>query len=125
MPLTEMVVMVAIAAALVLGFIALLRLIAATITHKTLRKAIETKPELAEELLDKLTHRRERSGDDRLALVLIAIGVAMVIAPIIAADDPGDIRVAIAAALFPLLIGGTLWLRFRAIERARRSDRPE
>ena len=125
MPTTEMVVAVAVVAAIVLGFIALLRLSSVNITHKTMRKAIETKTELAEPLLDKLTHRRERSGDDRLALVLIAIGVAMVIAPMIAADDPGDIRMAIAAAIFPLLVGGALWLRFRAIEQARRSDRTE
>ena len=125
MPTTEMVVMVAITAALVLGFIAILRLIAAIVTHKTMRQAIETKPELAEGLLEKLTQRRERPGDDRLALVLIAIGIAMALAAMIAADDPGDIRVAIAAALFPLLVGGALWLRFRATERARRSDRTE
>lgn len=112
-------------AGIVLAFIAMFRLFATMITHRTLRKAIEAKPELAEGLLVKLTHRRERSGEDRLALVLIAIGVAMVVAPLIAADDPGDIRVAIAAALFPLLVGGALWFRFRAIERARRSDRSQ
>lgn len=125
MPTTEMVVMVAITAALILGFIAVLRLLAAFITHKTMRQAIETKPELAERLLEKITHRRERQGDDRLALVLIAIGIAMALAAVIATDDWEDIRVAIAAALFPLLVGGTLWLRFRAVERARHSDRTE
>ena len=125
MPTTEMVVIVAITAALVLGFIAIVRLIAVIITHKTMRQAIESKPELAEGLLEKITHRRERHGDDRLALVLIAIGIAMALSALIATDDWEDIRVAIAAALFPLLVGGTLWFRFQAIERARRSDRTE
>jgi membrane associated rhomboid family serine protease len=120
-----MIVMVAITAALALGFIAVLRLFAAIITHKTMRQAIESKPELAEGLLERITHRRERQGDDRLALVLIAIGIAMALAAVIATDDWEDIRVAIAAALFPLLVGGTLWFRFRAIERARVSDRAE
>jgi len=125
MPITEMVVTIAIAAAMVLGFIAFLRLLATTITHKTVRKAMDTNPQLAEGLLDKLTAPKERTGDDRLALVLIAIGAAMAVAPIIAVDDPGIVRFAIGASLFPLLVGGALWLRFRAVERARRSDRPE
>jgi membrane associated rhomboid family serine protease len=125
MPTTEMVVMVAFAAAIVLGFIAFLRLIGTMITQKTVRTAIATNPELAERLLNKLTERKEQSGDDRLALILIAIGVAMAVAPVIAIDDPGIVRLAVAASLFPLLVGGTLWLRFRAVERARRSDRAE
>jgi len=125
MPTTEMVVMVAVIAALILGFIALLRLFATLTMHRTIRKAVESNPQLAEGLLEKLTARRERAGEDRIALVLIAIGVAMAAAAVIAADDPGDIRVAIAAALFPLLVGATLWLRFRAIERAKLRDRSE
>jgi hypothetical protein len=125
MPMTEMVVMVAVVSALVLGFIALLRLMATVITHKTIRKAVETNPQLAEGLLQKLTDRKERSGDDRLAMILVAIGVAMAAAPIIAIDDPGIVRLALAASLFPLLVGATLWLRFRAVERAQRRDRGE
>jgi hypothetical protein len=125
MPMTEMVVMVAVVSALVLGFIALLRLMATVITHKTIRKAVETNPQLAEGLLQNLTERKERSGDDRLAMILVAIGVAMAAAPIIAIDDPGIVRLALAASLFPLLVGATLWLRFRAVERAQRRDRGE
>jgi hypothetical protein len=123
--MTEMVVMVAVVSALVLGFIALLRLMATVITHKTIRKAVETNPQLAEGLLQNLTERKERSGDDRLAMILVAIGVAMAAAPIIAIDDPGIVRLALAASLFPLLVGATLWLRFRAVERAQRRDRGE
>ena len=119
MPLTEMVVMIAVVAALALGFIALLRVITTTITHRTIRKAVETNPQMAEDLLQKLTARRESSGDDRLAIILIAIGIAMAAAPVIAIDDPGIVRVAVGASLFPLLVGGALWLRFRA-ERAKR-----
>ena len=54
MPLTEMVVTIAIAAAMALGFIALLRLLSTLITHRTIRKVIETNPQQAEELLQKL-----------------------------------------------------------------------
>lgn len=121
MPLTEMVVMVSIVAAIALGCIALFRLVATMITHRTIRKAVETNPKLAENLLQKLTAPRESSGDDRLAIILIAIGIAMAAAPVIAIDDRGIVRLAVAAALFPLLVGGALWLRFRA-ERAKRRD---
>ena len=125
MPWTEAVVTITIVSALALLFIALFRLLSTLITHRTIRKAVETDPKLAEELLQKLTVKKERQGDDKLAMVLVAIGVAMAVAPIIAVDDPGIVRFAIAAALFPLLVGATLWLRSRAAERARRRDRAE
>lgn len=125
MPWTEAVVTITIVSALALLFIALFRLLSTLITHRTIRKAVETDPKLAEELLQKLTVKKERQGDDKLAMVLVAIGVAMAVAPIIAVDDPGIVRFAIAAALFPLLVGATLWLRSRAVERARRRDRAE
>jgi membrane associated rhomboid family serine protease len=120
-----MIATIAIAAGLVLAFIAVVRLFATIVTHRTLRKAIETQPELAEGLLQKLTARRESSGDDKLAIILVAIGVAMVAAPIIAIDDPGIVRFAIGAALFPLLVGGALWMRSRAAERAKRREPAE
>jgi uncharacterized protein YneF (UPF0154 family) len=124
MPWTEAIVTISIVCALALGFIALLRLGGTLITHRTLRKAVETSPQLSDELVAKLTARRERpgAGDEKLAIVLVAIGLAMVAAPIIAIDDPGIVRFAVGAALFPLLVGGALWLRFRAAERAKRRD---
>ena len=125
MPWTEMVVTIAIAAALVVAFIALIRLGFTLASHRTMRKALDTNPQLAEGLLEKLTQRRERPSDDKVAIVLIAIGIAMALAPIIASDDPGDVRVAFAAALFPLLVGGALWLRYYAAERAKRRERSE
>ena len=125
MPLTEMVVTVAIISGGTLLLIALLRLVGPAITHRTIRKAVDSNPELAQTLLARLTERKERSGDDKLAMVLIAIGVAMFAAPIIAIDDRGIVRLAIAASLFPLLVGATLWLRYRAAERAKLRDRGE
>ena len=125
MPLTEMVVTVAIISGGTLLLIALLRLVGTAITHRTIRKAVDSNPELAQTLLARLTERKERSGDDKLAMVLIAMGVAMFAAPIIAIDDRGIVRLAIAASLFPLLVGATLWLRYRAAERAKLRDRGE
>jgi membrane associated rhomboid family serine protease len=116
---------IALVAAVALVLIALFRLVSTLIAHRTMRKAVESNPELAPELLNKLTERRESPGDDRLAIILLAIGVAMAVAPVIAIDDRGILRFAIGAALFPLLVGGALWLRFRAAQRARRRDRAE
>lgn len=119
MPVTEMVVTVAVVSGVTLLIITLMRLIGTTITHRTIRKAVDANPDLAEGLLERLATRREGFGDDRLAIILIAIGIAMAAAPLIAIDDRGIIRVAIAASIFPLLVGGALWLRFRASERAK------
>ena len=121
MPLTEMVVTVSIVAGATLLILALIRLLSTTITHRTIRKAVEVNPDLANGLLERMSARRETSnGDERLAIILVAMGVAMAAAPIIAIDDQGIVRLAIAASLFPLLVGGALWLRFRAAQRAKR-----
>lgn len=119
MPATEMVVAVAMVGGIALLIIAVLRQLNMVLLHRTIRKAMETNPALASSLLEKLTARRERAGDDRLAIILVAIGLAMAAAPMIAIDDRGIVRAAIAAALFPLLVGGALWLRFRAVHRAK------
>ena len=121
----QTVLLIALLSGIFLGFINMFRLFATMITHRTLRKAIETNPQMAERLLGKLTSQREGSSDDKLAIILIAIGVAMVVGSLIAVDDRGMIRLFIAAALFPLLVGGALWLRFRAVERAKQRDRAE
>jgi membrane associated rhomboid family serine protease len=120
MPVTEMVVTISIVAGGTLLIIALIRLLSTTIQHRTIRQVVTANPQLAESLLDRLTKRRESNGDERLAIVLLAIGVAMAAAPLVAVDDPGIVRFALGAALFPLLVGGALWLRYRVSERAKR-----
>lgn len=121
MPSTEMVVMVAMFGAMAVSFIAVLRLVGTAILHKTVRRVVDRDPERAQELIEKLGQPPERSGDDRLAVILVAVGAAMIGAALVAVDDPGMIRVAIGAALFPLLVGGALWLRLFFIARARRA----
>jgi hypothetical protein len=121
MPLTEMVVMIAMVAGFLVGFIQILRLIQTMILHKTVRKAVEKDPASAEPLLARLAMPAgPRSGEDRLALILVAIGIAMILAPVIAVDDPGLIRAAIAAAVFPLIVGFALGLRLFLMRRAAR-----
>lgn len=125
MPPGEAITTIAAIAAIALVLTAIIRLFATQITHRTIRRAVEINPQQANELIDKLVAPRERTGDDRIALVLIAIGIAMAVAPLIAIDDRGIVRFALGASLFPLLVGAVLYLRFRAIERARLRDRAE
>ena len=121
MPSTEMVVIVAGFAAMAVSFIAVLRLIGTAILHTTVRRVVDRDPERAQQLIEKLGQPAERGGDDRLAIILVAVGAAMIGAALVAVDDPGMIRVAIGAALFPLLVGGALWLRLFLIARTRRA----
>jgi membrane associated rhomboid family serine protease len=90
--------------------------------HRTVRRAIDKDPAAAEGLLTQLGRPPERAGDDRLAIILIAIGIAMAGASVIAVDDPGIVRAGIAAALFPLLVGGALWLRLYMLKRSHHRD---
>jgi hypothetical protein len=119
MPLTEMVVMVAIIAALFLGFINLVRLAVLMITHRTIRRLVESDPEKAEAMLARVGDRGDRSGDDRLSTILIAVGIAMIAASVVI-NDPAWIHYGVAAALFPLIVGTALWLRLFMLERASR-----
>lgn len=121
MPLTEMIVTVSIAGALALVVIGLFGLVATMIRHKTIRKAVENNAANAEALLAQLTAPREGGNEDRIAVVLVAIGVAMIGASLVIGDS-GIVRFGIAAALFPLIVGAALWLRYRALERSRRRD---
>ena len=66
MPTTEMVVMVAITAALVLAFVNIVRLIGTLVMHRTIRKMAERDPEAAQSLLTRIAQPAERGGDDRL-----------------------------------------------------------
>jgi len=119
MPTTEMVVSIAVVAALALTFVHLVRLAGTAIMHKTARRMVERDPASAEAMIARLGSPPERSGDDRLATILIAFGIAL-IAAAVAINDPGWMHYAIAGALFPLIIGTALWLRLFIIERARR-----
>lgn len=121
MPVTEMVVTVAIVAGGTLLIVHLMRLITMGLFHKTVRKLVERDPAQAEALIACLGEPRARSGDQRIAIILIAIAVAMAAGTLIAVDDPGVVRQGIAASLFPLLVGAGLWLHLHLVERRRRA----
>ena len=119
MPLTEMVVMVAVVAAVVLGFISVIRLLAMWITHRTMLRAVERNPDSAQPLLAQLAAPKGEEGDERLSIILVSVGIAMVVASIII-NDRAWMHYAIAAACFPLIVGTALWLRQFIMERTRR-----
>lgn len=121
MPLTEMVVMVAAFGGLALAFISVIRLIATWTLHRTIRKAVETNPDAVNPLLVQLSSARTDEGDERLSIILVAVGIAMVVASLII-GDPSWMHYAIAGACFPLIVGTALWLRQFMTERARRRD---
>ena len=116
MPATEMVVTVAAFAALALTAIHLLRLMTTAILHRTVRRAIERDPAMAESLLGRLSAPRSSGGDDRTAVLLIATGVAIVIACLII-GEPDLVHYGIAGAVFPLIIGTALWVREYVVRR--------
>lgn len=122
MPATEMVVTVAVAAAVLLAAIHVIRLAAAMVLHRTVRKVVDRNPELAESLVQDLIKPAPPSADDRTAVLLIAVGIAMIVASVII-GDPGWMHYAIAGSVFPLIVGTALWLRHFAIVRARRAGR--
>jgi hypothetical protein len=125
MPWSEMLVMITAFAAMALIVIHVLRLIGVAVMHRTIRKTIDRDPAAAEPLLTRLTAPVEaKGGDDRTATLLIAFGVAMVVASLVIGDS-NWIRYPIAGAVFPLIIGVALWLRHYALNRSRRTDSAE
>jgi hypothetical protein len=120
MPDTEMIVMIAAFSAVTLSFIHVLRLIGTAILHRTIRRVVDKDPAAADTLLERLaTPAAEATGDDRLSVLLIAFGMAMLAASVII-GDPGWMHYGAAGAAFPLIIGTALWLRLFFIGRARR-----
>jgi hypothetical protein len=120
MPDTEMIVMVAAFAAATLAFVHVVRLIGTAIVHRTIRRIVDKDPTAAESLLDRLgAPSSERTGDDRLSVLLIAFGVAMLAASLII-GDPKWLHYAAAGASFPLIIGTALWLRLFFLVRAQK-----
>jgi hypothetical protein len=110
MPATEMIVMIAVVSAVALSFIHVVRLVGTAIIHKTVRRAVDRDPAAAESLLAELARPRQPSGDDRLSVILVALGIAMVAASVVI-NDPAWMHYGVAAALFPLILGTALWLR--------------
>lgn len=88
--------------------------------HATLRKSVEAGHPLTPELIDRLDRAPEPgAADQRIAFVLIALGLAVIVAGAIGgSDELGDL---IAVSMFPLFVGGALLLRLR-LSKTRRAE---
>jgi hypothetical protein len=105
----DIIISIAISVAIVLIFNQLGRIIRTMILHRTIRKGMIHNSALTPELLDRIETQQPDSGfgDDRIGLVLLAIGLAIVGFGVIQ-GDPDDIRNTAGVALFPLFVGAVL-----------------
>lgn len=125
--LMENVTMVAL---FVVGFFLLARLLHAWMLHRSIRRALEAKSDAVGPLIDKLNKPYEHlsgqtpdaPGDDRNALVLLAIGLAMAGFGLIQGHEQ-LIRISAGAALFPAFVGIALLVRRRLARAAAAGER--
>ncbi|MBJ7500256.1 MAG: hypothetical protein JHC57_10955 [Sphingopyxis sp.] len=128
--LLENVTMVAL---FVVGFFLLARLLHAWMLHRSIRRALDAKSDAVSPLIDKLNKPYEHlgwqggketasGGDDRNALVLLAIGLAMAGFGLIQGHEQ-LIRTSAGAALFPIFVGIALLVRRRLARAAAAEER--
>ena len=128
--LLENITMVAL---FVVGFFLLARLLHAWMLHRSIRRALEAKSDAVSPLIDKLNKPYEHlgwqggkettnGGDDRNALVLLAIGLAMAGFGLIQGHEQ-LIRTSAGAALFPIFVGIALLVRRRLARAAAAEER--
>jgi hypothetical protein len=87
------------------------RLIKASIQHRTIREAISRDNDSVQALLAGVEEQQPSgSNDDRTALVLLALALALFLFGLIQ-GDPEDLRNLGGAALFPGLVGLALLIR--------------
>ena len=80
--------------------------------HATLRKSVESGQPLTPELVENLDRAPEPgAADQRIGFVLIALGLAVVVAAAISGSN--DFRDLAALSMFPLFVGAALLLRLR------------
>jgi hypothetical protein len=117
----------------VIGFFLLARLLHAWMLHRSIRRALDAKSEAVSPLIDKLNKPYEHlgwqggkeiasGGDDRNALVLLAIGLAMAGFGLIQGHEQ-LIRISAGAALFPAFVGIALLVRRRLARTAAAEER--
>ena len=106
---------------LVTGFVLVVshvtRIIRARMLQRTIRDAIQKDSSLTPALLDRMDEQQPTgAGDDRIGLVLLALGAALFCYGLIQ-GDADDIRNLSGIALFPVFVGATLLGRIWFIRR--------
>jgi hypothetical protein len=108
----DVIIMLAFAAAAVLIVSQIGRVLRAMMLHRTVREALSRDSNLTPELLDKIEEQKPATGfgDDRIGLILIALGAAMIGFALIqgSADTIHNLT---AASVFPLFVGAALFGR--------------
>ena len=101
----DIILIVAIAAAVILVVNQIVKLLQARMLHRTVREALSRDSALTPALLDKIDNPRRKAwgGDDRIGLLLIAIGAAMIVFALL--EDNQD---TVPASVFPLFVGAVL-----------------
>ena len=97
------------------------RIIRASMTHRTIRKAINNDSAAVPALLQGIEEKPATSSDDRTGLVLLALGMATLMFGAIQ-GDADDIRNMAAIAMFPILVGAALLVRHYLLRRTAESD---
>jgi hypothetical protein len=115
-----MVIAIAFAVATVLIVNQLGRVLRTMMLHRTIRTGMTQGSNVTPELLDRID--REKSGsatdDDRIGIVLIAIGLAVLGFGLLS-GDLDDLHNTAGISLFPLFVGAALLGRHLVIRRAR------
>jgi hypothetical protein len=119
----DAIIILAIVAAVVLVIAQLVKLLQSMMLHRTVREALTRDNALTPELLDRLDQPRPAagSGDDRIGLVLIALGAALIVFAYLQ-GSPDTIHNLAPASVFPLFVGGVLVGRYYVV-RAREGGR--
>ena len=86
----------------------LTRLIQSMMLHRTIRDALSRDSSLSTELLDRIGEPKSMlGGDDRIGLILVALGAAMIAFGLLQGDVEVRQNVA-SASVFPLFVGAVL-----------------
>lgn len=117
----DVITMIAIMTAVVLMANQLGRVFRAMMMHRTVREAMTRDNGLAPQLLDRIDQEKAPAffGEDRIAIVLLAIGFAILGFGILTGDAE-DVRNAGGIALFPLFVGAALLGRHLVTRRSAR-----
>lgn len=107
--------------ALTIGFVMvvghLTRVVRTLMFQRTIREAIRVDSQATPALLDRIEERRPAAiGDDRVGLVLLALGLALFCYGLIQ-GDPDDVRNLAGIALFPVFVGAALLARLWYLKR--------
>ena len=115
----DIIMMIAVMTAVVLVANQIGRIFRAMMMHRTVREAMTRDSGLAPQLLDRIDQEKPGVwfGEDRIAIVLLAIGFAILGFGALT-GDADDVRNAAGISLFPLFVGAALLGRYLLTRRS-------